>query len=47
MYLSCGGSLRERDDDVSAGPAEGHFLGSFEAGVWIMWAVEMEESRGF
>lgn len=47
MYLSCGGSLRERDDWVSADPVEGPFLGSFGAGDWVSWAVETEESRGF
>lgn len=47
MYLPCGGSLRERDDSVSAGPVEGPFLGSVGAGDWESWAVETEELRGF
>lgn len=47
MYLSCGGSLRERDDGVSADPVEEPFLGSVGAGGWVSWAVETEELRGF
>ncbi len=47
VYLSCGGSLRERDDGVSAGPVEGPFLGSVGACGWVTWTEEMEDSRGF
>lgn len=40
--LSRGGSLRDRDEGMSACPAvEPLFVGS-----WLSWAVEAEEPRG-
>lgn len=45
-YLSRGGSLRERDEGMSGCPGTVPLLGLVEAGSWLSWAVEAEDSRG-
>lgn len=40
--LSRGGSLRDRDEGMSACPAAGPLF----VGSWLSWAVEAEELRG-
>lgn len=42
--LSRGGSLRDRDEGMSACPAAGPLF--VFAGSWLSWAVEAEEPRG-